>query len=285
MSTKGKLNRRGVWSALLCVFVLFALAGCKDESEEAKTSKHDRISMEKNAFITKEDGWVYQLALICPDKNKDEYNEVLVSGYNVKYKTIEGSHATVTDKEGNVIGQGSRTAPYAADFPDIREQMLYTMSYLNGKHFENEITVNELSDYQSNLFTKEEIANAFNTAIVRPAKKLGSYSSLPSVNCLQMQTDSNEIFQVSYITDYGDLGVINIEYMNENNERLSDKVINGQANEAEINAQKKIDAFEQEIIKKQSTTVEHHIKLAEHFDEKLDDTLNHIFADSQESAK
>lgn len=263
-----------IFGFLMCCFLI---TGCSSNKTTNREEAFDRNSMEKKSFINKDDGWVFEMQLVFEDKKKPEYSLFAFSGVNMKYDKMDNSNGKLLDENGNELSKISRSMPLAEDFSNLENELKIVRDYFNTKHFKTTISESDIADINLSYFTKEELIKAFNKAIAIKPRKLGKYANIPQGNCVKMNSKTKEVFQLSYLTNYGDLGVVNIEYFDQNGERLSDKVENGTASEIEIIAQENIDKLEDELVKENTIHIKHKIELGEDFDKKIDELLKYSF--------
>lgn len=269
------MKRKGI-----ILLSLLLVCGCSNKTETKEPKDFDRQDMEKTAYLEKEDGWVFELSLIYSDKQKDEINYYAIEGYNLKYKELEGySTINMIDKQGEVLNTTSTIMPTFNNNEIKRNEIKELNSYLKQKNFNTKISIENLNDYHLNILSKEELVQLYNTALDKKVRKIGSYLNLPHASCIQMNSKQNETFQLSYILDYGDIGKVNIEYLDADGMYLSDKVLNGTASEKEIQAQKEIDELEEKIIKENTHEIDVDIDLNDNFDQKIEELLEYSFSD------
>lgn len=87
----------------------------------------------------------------------------------------------------------------------------------------------------------------YNRALAQPVRELGPYR-MRFADCVQMTDQQGNTYQLSYLLNFGNLGVINIEIIDDQGVYLSDKVRDHQATNAEIDTQDAINNLEIKMV-------------------------------------
>lgn len=270
---------------LAIVVSLLVLFGCSSTADTVTTNEvpddFDRLDFERTAsFYDEQSGWNYSLMIHYPDKKKDEIDSISLDGINLKYAKLDGfSTVNVLDEEGNVVDTADRVMPslIASDMYD--KEITEIHDFLTDKKFNHTISENDLKDLNITVISKKQLVDLYNEAIVLPTRRLGKFMAAPYANCAQSKLDNDDIVQVSYESNYGDMGKINIEYIysSDDGSHLSDRVLNGTASEEEVLFQREIDNLEKQIESTQKYEVDINIEITDDFDVQLKNLLFSMF--------
>lgn len=205
--------------------------------------------IEKCSFKDLEDGWTYY---VCLDyKTGDDsktINNATFDGVNLKYSTLEDYYITVTDENNNVIDKISADLVSLSTGDKTSSDLLKINTFLESKHFNREITTEDLSIYLD-IVDKNIIVELYNDAFNKETLTAGKYMELSFSNALTSSYQDNYKFQIIYILNYGNIGKVNIEVIYEDGTYLSDKVNDNIATKEELEFNNYIKEIENQILK------------------------------------
>lgn len=268
---------------LILVFFIFLLSGCttKKETEFVPSSFID-----KQVYLQKDDGWVSYLYIEVEKKDKDtievkdneDLNKITGVYYdciNLKYDHLDGYYVPVNDEKGNEIDQITGVMPsYSSS--DKRDDIVRINEYLTEKKFKSTITVQDLDDVKCDKLDKKEIVKLYNEALEK--EYLGypgdiSYGNNHGTIGKYIDLKNGGKLWLACIIEQARLGVVNIEYIDENDNYLSDLCKDGNANDEQIQAQKQLDEIEKKIVNLQSIKVNEDISLIPDFNKCMNELL------------
>lgn len=234
----------------LSVLIILCLFGCSsNQSRNQKNSDYATPGfMERIAFRDFENGWVLKMDIYQDDKNKDEITHVTLTGYNLKYKTIEDYHLNVLDEDNNVTNTINRSLPYLGDNESYNKDFEQIHNFLTDKKFSNPITLDDLNGLETTILDKNIIVEMYNEALVKEKPEAMKYANLPIANCKQEILSNNDIIQISYLLDYRGIGYVNFEYLYADGSYLSDIVNDGQANDDQNNLYQLLENLKETMI-------------------------------------
>ena len=228
--------------AIICSVVVISISNASAETNEKVSYSH------RSAYDEKEDGWIYAFEVFYPNLESED-NIYMFDGYNLKYKQLEGYYVPVIDSSSNEIidkitpefSTLSISEKYGKDIKNI-------VDYFNQKQFGGKISVDDLKDLIVYNFDKEYIVGLYNKAVESELKsKPGEYVESHSIGKVYAESTDDDVkgeWQLSYLMDYGDIYKVNIEFINENGNYLSDK---SEKNEFESTMMEKANNIEKNI--------------------------------------
>lgn len=255
----------GCMSLLIC-------SGCQKQEpklpeldSDGEPSNHAQVLLLD--FKNMEEGWIYKFQIGIRkedgfskqiegnyDIGKDTY--IAFDGFNLKYKTVDGSGVPVIDHEtGEEISRGSITVPSLSTTDGTRNEIHNINQYFNHKKFTKDITVEDLEDLELQVFDKDLLVEMYNKALHNEPDSYGNFSSLPTVALLKSPVDEHEVWQGGYVLGYGAVKACNFE-MIVDGVYVSDVVSDGSASEEQKQLQENIQQLEEAIIATQNFTIE-----------------------------
>lgn len=256
MKKKGKI--------LLIISIFSAILGCFSVNAiENNTSGNnkDQSTLEytlKSIYDLKEDNWIYSME-IAYDIDGEKPISYVFDGYNLKGKSNDNNEYYIpyidreTGKEIDRIPSQYLTLSTSSYYRDEIEKI---SEFLNNKKFNQEISVNDLTDLDIEKIDKNYLVDLFNRTISSSLKnEAGDYINASSLNKKTLEsTDENMPghWQIMYLLDYGNIEKVNIEFIDENGTYISDIKDTTQENKELYN---KIETIENQIIKNQSMSI------------------------------
>ncbi|MCI9434920.1 MAG: hypothetical protein HFI86_06600 [Bacilli bacterium] len=214
----------------------------------------------KSIYDKQEDGWLYgfEIAYVNGSSNVN----YIFDGYNLKYiPTNTDYYISYKDMEtGEEIKRIpsryatlSTSAIYRYDIKKINE-------FFNLKKFNKSITIDDLSELNIDNIDKEYLVDLFNRTINSEIKTTpGEYVNIPSLDWKKQESTDEQNpgeWQVMYITDYGYIYDIEIEFINNDKNYLSDSLSKNSRSNADTELLEEIENLEDSIIKNQGISLE-----------------------------
>lgn len=268
---------------LILVFFILLLSGCTTKKE---TDFVPSSFIDKQVYLQKDNGWVSYLYIEVEKKDKDtievknneDLNKITGVYYdciNLKYDHLDGYYVPVNDEKGNEIDQITGVMP-SYSTSDKRDDIVRINEYLTEKKFKSTITVQDLDDVKCDKLDKKEIVKLYNEALEK--EYLGypgdiSYGNNHGTIGKYIDLKNGGKLWVACIIEQARLGVVNIEYIDENGNYLSDLCKDGKANDEQIQAQKQLDEIEKKIVDLQSIKVNEDISLIPDFNKCMNELL------------
>lgn len=268
---------------LILVFFIFLLSGCATKQE---TDFVPSSFIDKQVYLQKDDGWVSYLYIEVEKKDKDtievkdneDLNKITGVYYdciNLKYDHLDGYYVPVNDEKGNEIDQITGVMP-SYSTSDKRDDIVRINEYLTEKKFKSTITVQDLDDVKCDKLDKKEIVKLYNEALEK--EYLGypgdiSYGNNHGTIGKYIDLKNGGKLWLGCIIEQARLGVVNIEYIDENGNYLSDLCKDGKANNEQKQAQKQLDEIEKKIVDHQSIKVNEVISLIPDFNKCMNELL------------
>lgn len=209
---------------------------------------------EKSIYDQKEDGWIYSFEIIYVKKDKSV--NYIFDGYNLKYKESDDYYVSYKDAEtGTEIDRIPSKFATLSTSGEYRDEIKEINKYFNEKKYSKTITINDLSELNITKISKEYLVDIFNRSITSDTKiKPGKYINASSLERItKKSTDENLSgeWQVMYLIDYGEIVNVDIEFISEDGEFLSDKANKDKALISDRNMNNNINKIEDEIIASQ----------------------------------
>lgn len=159
---------------------------------------------------------------------------------------------------------------------DKRDDIVRINEYLTEKKFKSTITVQDLDGVKCDKLDKKEIVKLYNEALEK--EYLGypgdiSYGNNHGTIGKYIDLKNGGKLWIACIIEQARLGVVNIEYIDENGNYLSDLCKDGKANNEQIQAQKQLDEIEKKIVDLQSINVNEDISLIPDFNKCMNELL------------
>ena len=225
---KGFLKKVKIPAIILLIVLCVALAGGETiaNAQDIETINYSQ----KSTYDEKDDGWVYVFEINYPDvENEDRV--YMFDGYNLKYKQLDGYYVPVIDNETKEeitrITPEYITLSISEDYKDDIEKIV---NYFNEKQFNNKITINDLLGLDIEVVSKEYLVDIFNKTIdseleSNPGQYIDS-NFYGKVNVSSTDEEMKGEWQATYLLRYGEIYDINIEFIDENGNYLSDSTSN-----------------------------------------------------------
>lgn len=268
---------------IILVFFIFLLNGCTTKQE---TDFVPSSFIDKQVYLQKDDGWVSYLYIEVEKKDKDtievknneDLNKITGVYYdciNLKYDHLDGYYVPVNDEKGNEIDQITGVMP-SYSTSDKRDDIVRINDYLTEKKFNSTITVQDLDDVKCDKLDKKEIVKLYNEALEK--EYLGypgdiSYGNNHGTIGKYIDLNNGGKLWLGCIIEQARLGVVNIEYIDENGDYLSNLCKDGKANNEQIQAKKQLDEIEKKIVNHQSIKVKEDISLIPDFNKCINELL------------
>lgn len=222
------------------ILVVLGVVFFKKESELSKKNGNDiavsnppfEVLASKEAFIDKQDGWIYYLHV--SKKAGTEKLEFNFDGVNIKYQELPGYYIPVKDKNGKEIDKASGT-PMLSRSVKYKYDTSLINNYLNKKQFVSEISEDDLVNLELQLLTKGDIVALVNQVCKLDFVNIDSDIDMlyaPGYISAEQIIDENTVLQFGY---YNRVGVVQktwfdvIYQQGEKRTYLSDMVVDGSA--------------------------------------------------------
>lgn len=220
-----KKNKLLIIAIALIFILLFIFAFAKNKSkDENQISANDIKIIEKCEFKSIDNDWIYYM---CIDYKKDSNRDVLsgtFGGINMKYSSLSDHYIEILDeKSKNVIGKMQTNYVSLANGEATRNDARSINVFLEEKKFNREINMDDLESLDITTIKKETIVEMYNKAYNSNEKTVGKYINKSFAGSVISNYNSGYCFQMIYIIDYGNVGKIHIEIMDEKGTLLSDK--------------------------------------------------------------
>lgn len=248
------MNRK--LSLLLVFFLLFCLTACNSPSKSKEKSSLPTFKS-KIAVKEKEDGWLYYFDYeYVNNKDGSTDRSYAYSGYNLKYKHIDGYVIPITDsKTGKVIGTSLPSLPYLLLNKTLKPDILAIDDFFTKKQFESPISLSDLDGLSLQNIKKEDVLNLFNEAIGGEVIAFGKFLDLPEADIVQEKPLNGYQWQVGFYNAAGNIVKVRIELIYDESTYLSDLIGTDKENKAKKDIYEKVKEIESKIINEQSFVV------------------------------
>lgn len=220
------MKRKKIIFSLVAVLLITGIIGHKLMATTLAEEKNsDEISGVKYKYDTKDDGWEYAFKLYFLN---DGSVRISFNGYNMRYKELDGYYIKYIDEDTKEVLYTQTPA-----FPTLSVSEVYgddvknINNYFNEKQFKESISISDLNELQIDNFDKNYLVELFNSAIEGELiTEKGNYPDSTLFQFVDFESNDEDIkgtYQLSYMIDFGKVTKINIEFINENNEYLSNK--------------------------------------------------------------
>lgn len=241
-------------SLLLVFFLLFCLTACNSSSKKKSSPPAFKC---KIAIKEKEDGWLHYFDYeYVNNKDGSTDRSYVYSGYNLKYKQIDGYVIPITDsKTGKVIGTASSSLPYLLLNKTLKPDLLAIDDFFTKKQFASPIRLSDLNGLSLQNIQKEDVLNLFNEAIGSEVMTSGKFLGLPEADIVQEKPLNGYQWQVGFYIVAGNIVKVRIELIYDGKMYLSDLIGTDKENKAKKDIYEKVKEIESKIINEQSFIV------------------------------
>lgn len=249
----------------LVLLILVSMTGCNKTKEETYAILP---FIDKMAIQELEDGWVEYLYIEVDKKNpksnrvKDNYDmntisSVVYNVVNLKHLSQGESYIPIENEEGKEIDRVESVVSSHMLTKGKKEDIIALCDFLTAKKFTKPIQEKDLADLKTKTIDKHRIITLYNKALKDEREFVNdkAYTNNKEFFMNQKELDDGSLLRIGYIIAYTGIGYINIEYINSDNEYLSDLCVSEKATKEQKEAQKVIDQIEKEIVKKQNIVV------------------------------
>lgn len=244
----------------LCIIcTLFFLTGC----ENKKNGQQIPYFVDLTAFKELNDGWVAYLYIetLKKDVNKiesvdnidlNQIQSIFFDVVNLKYNKLDDFYIPIKDENGKIVEKFYVPQPsYVQSI--YSDEMIKINNFLTAKKYNKEITIQDLEECQSILFDdkildKQVIVELYNDALKHDSEFQYKFLNVEEANTISNDLIDGSRMQFSFIKNFSDLGICEIEYIYKDGTYLSDLVLEHKANEQQIKLQKMLDEIEEELI-------------------------------------
>lgn len=241
---------------MICLFCTSLLImGCANDGENPTLPSF----VDLTAFQQFDEGWVAYLYIETMKKDPEkietienvdlnQIQSVFFDIVNLKYSKLEDFYIPVKDQNGELLYQATTVQPsYVQSI--YGEEMKKINQYLSSKKFQHPITIQDLETCESSLFTtgvikKEDLVKLYNDALNHDQEFHHHFIHVRETDTLSLELENKSRIQFSYIKNFSDIGICELEYIDQEGNYLSDLVAHQQANEQQINLQKTFDEIE-----------------------------------------
>lgn len=230
----------------------------KEKTSEAVENMKKRYV--KEAFIDKEDGWIYYIHVTkFEGENKLSYE---FDGVNMKYYRLDGYYIPMYDENDKEIGQCG-TEPMLSYSKKTEKDVESVVKYLEKKQFgDNDITEQDMKELKLTSVSKKDVVEIYNKLNDLEYIDVGAdidmlYLSFHDIQ--QKNIDDKTKLQVAYYNPSGGIRRMHIDILYNNNgkdEYLSDLVENGTASQQQKDLYINLGKIGQSVIDNQSFAVE-----------------------------
>lgn len=242
--------------AVILVIGLFVVGFlvANTQSVNAEQSSLEVAYTEKSVYDNKEDGWLYGFEIAYVKKNKTM--SYIFDGYNLKYKESDDYYVSYKNKEtGEEIQRIPSKFASLSTSKEYRDEIKAINKFFNTKQFVKSINLSDLKTLEIIKISKEYLVDLFNRTINSEMKTIpGKYfedSFLDKETQVSTVEGLKGEWQVTYLLDYGTIYAVNIEFIDENGNYLSDKAQNKNVSTTEETMYNSIQEIENNIIKNQ----------------------------------
>lgn len=207
---------------------------------------------EKNAFLEKEDGWIYVLNV--SKEAQDNKNHFYFNGYNLRYQAVEDF--IINDYYNqNII-------PYlSGESDDYKKETLAIDKFFTEKQFTEKIKQNDLKDLKISLINKEDLVYLYNQLLSNKKKdNWGRYQTMPEMTIKEYVFGNDYKWTIGYLIDYGIIKYVDIELVYSNGEHLSDLVKKEKVAIEQVAIEKNIKLIEKYIVEKKVFDIQNNLK-------------------------
>lgn len=233
----------------------------------AQTSKKQIVANEtdigytmRSIYDEQKDGWLYGFEISYINESSDV--NYIFDGYNLKYiPNNTDYYISYKDSEtGEEIQRISSKYATLSTSETYRDDVKKINEFFNLKKFNKSITINDLSELDIDNIDKEYLVDLFNRTINSKLKTTpGEYVNIPSLDWKKQESTDEQNpgeWQVMYITDYGYIYDIEIEFVNSEQNYLSDSLNKNSRSNADTELLEEIEILEDSIIKNQGISLE-----------------------------
>ncbi len=155
----------------------------------------------KKSYIKSIGKWYYNF-----DINYYQYANKVVyvfDGYNLFDSFLDGYYDKIINPENNEIIKDITEIPSLSKSDKYSDEILRINEYFNLKHFDKEISYDDLNDLKIKLINKKLLVEMFNEAINSPLKKNPGKFFTDSYIKRSYYDSENGTWTITYINDYG----------------------------------------------------------------------------------
>ena len=249
----------------IIVFILLAVFMFPLGCEKKQTDNKSRI-YSVSSLLDKGDGWYYQFML-----SREENGNILnyaFNGSNLRHTDIPGYSFKHYDAEtGEILKKLETEMAFLTD-DDIRgAEVLAINNFFEEKHFNDHITLEDLSDLEIEYFDKEDLVYLFNNALDEEFSRSQGQDDLTGI--YKSNDNGKGYWQIGTLSDYGYIKAVNIDYIDNNKGSLVDRVEKGTIKDKNI--YNKIKEIEEYILNNDmEKTYEYYKDLPEEYKQLLD---------------
>lgn len=248
----------------IVISMVFVCSGCQKEKTyaEIKKEEEEKVSLkrvEKMSTIKKLDGWYYYFLVTSLGEDvKDTY---AFNGCNLKYSNLEGYNILLTDQNNEIVGRLPAHPTLAVSEKEKngikeRDEIRMITSYFSEKEFPKVIDLNQLNDFETKNFEKEELIKLYNE--VQKEKWIYKYGRYSWNDCgikAESSTKDGKLFQLGYLMSWGNFKHVSLDVKYGDNKFLSDIILENKASEEEKKLYQSFKIIEEYIIESQSLDI------------------------------
>lgn len=206
--------------------------GCKDRdykvpeiaTKETTVEAEERIDYkEKEAFLEKENGWIYSMTLVLEG---DEEN-AFFGGENIRYQKVENCYVPMLSSEGEEVDRISIKMPHLINCQDKAEEVSKISDFFTKKAFGKKISLKDLDELVVEKIDKKDLVTLYNNACDREysdVKSPNDFGHLEMSNCIVKELRDGTKVQCSYVLGYRRIGFVNFELVNKEGVVLTDLI-------------------------------------------------------------
>lgn len=247
------IKKRLLFSLAAISIATLVIIGNVNANESNMNAENVSYTSQKSIHDIKNDGWIY-LFEINYQNNVNDKKLYIFDGYNLKYDKLDGYYIPVIDsttgKEVDRVIPNYITLGISEKY---KEDIKKISDFFNEKQFTNKITLKDLNSLNIKNFDKNYLVNMFNKCLDEELKtQPGEYYESSFVDKVNVESTDNNMdgtWQLSYLLDFGYIYDVDIEFISNKNDYLSDDKLNVSNKEEIINY---INNLEENIIKNQS---------------------------------
>lgn len=213
--------------SILTVFVVACFITVNAQIGKNNSVTKDTVGYTvKSVYDEKQDGWIYGFEIIYV--TEDSSINYIFDGYNLKYRP-NGTEYYVSYRDMETGEEKERIPSKYATLSTsavYRDEIKLINNFFNEKKYQKTISIDDLSDLDIEKIDKDYLVDLFNKTIESKVKTTpGQYLEAPSLEWkTQKSTDKENPgeWQVMYITDYGYIQDIEIEFIKSDDTYLSE---------------------------------------------------------------
>lgn len=263
--------------SLMAVLVVVCFITVKAQISNNELISENNIGYTvKSVYDEKEDGWLYGFEIVYV--TADSSVNYIFDGYNLKHRP-SGTEYYVSYKDmetGEEIEKIPSKYATLSTSAVYRDEVKNINDFFNQKKFQQTISLSDLADLDINKISKEYLVDLFNRTISSKVKTTpGEYLNAPSLEWkVQESTDTENPgeWQVMYITDYGYIQDIEIEFIKSDNTYLSEQAKTRNISGEDAKMLEEIEKLEKQIIENQAISLNKD-------DNTLNSDLNNLLSD------